>query len=94
MTEVAAEKHSRSFRMPHTLVIVGALVVIVLLMSWIIPSGTYDRVEKDGRMVTVSGTYKQVEKDRLGRRRRRERQRSGFFRACAVAGRQRHAVEG
>ena len=31
-----------------------------------IPSGTYERVDKDGRTVTVSGTYQQVEKHRLG----------------------------
>lgn len=56
----------RAFRMPHTLVIVGALVVIVLLMSWIVPSGTYERVEKDGRQITVSGTYERVDKILLG----------------------------
>lgn len=56
----------RTFNMPHTLVIVGALVVIVLAMSWLIPSGTYDRAEKSGRTVTVPGTYHQVDKVYLG----------------------------
>ena len=31
-----------------------------------VPSGTYERVDKDGRMVTVPGTYQQVEKVYLG----------------------------
>lgn len=53
-------------RMPHTLVIVGSLVLLVLLMSWIVPSGTYDRVDREGRQVTVPGTYHQVEKQLLG----------------------------
>ena len=54
------------FRMPHTLVIVGALVVIVLVLSWVIPSGSYQRVEKDGRKITVPGSYQVVDKHRLG----------------------------
>jgi uncharacterized ion transporter superfamily protein YfcC len=62
----AAASPARSFRMPHTLVIVGSLVLIVLVMSWIVPSGTYQRIEKDGRQITVSGTYHGVEKVYLG----------------------------
>lgn len=56
----------RTFKMPHTLVIVGSLVVLVLLLSWIVPSGHYQTVEKNGRQVTVPGTYQQVEKVYLG----------------------------
>lgn len=56
----------RTFRMPHTLVIVGALVALVLALSWVVPSGSYQRVEKNGRQVTIPGTYQQVEKVRLG----------------------------
>ena len=56
----------RTFRMPHTLVIVGTLVVLVLALSWMVPSGTYQRIEKDGRQITVPGTYHQIEKVRLG----------------------------
>lgn len=56
----------RTFRMPHTLVIVGTLVVLVLALSWVVPSGTYKRVEKDGRQITIPGTYQQIEKVRLG----------------------------
>ena len=62
----AVSSTPRSFRMPHTLVIVGALVLIVLVTSWVIPSGTYDRAERDGRQVTVPGTYHAVEKVYLG----------------------------
>ncbi len=56
----------RGFRMPHTLVIVGSLIVLVLVMSWVIPSGSYQRVDQEGRQVTVSGTYQQVDKVWLG----------------------------
>ena len=54
------------FRMPHTLVIVAALIVLVLAMSWLVPSGSYERAERDGRQVTVPGTYQQVDKVHLG----------------------------
>jgi uncharacterized ion transporter superfamily protein YfcC len=62
----AARENGRSFRMPHTLVIVGSLVVLVLVLAWVLPSGTYETVEKEGRRVTVPGTYQQVEKTWLG----------------------------
>ncbi len=52
--------------MPHTLVIVASLVVLVLVLSWLVPSGTYERAEVDGRQVTVAGTYQQVDKVLLG----------------------------
>ena len=62
----APNASERSFRMPHTLVIVGSLIVLVLALSWLLPSGTYQRVEQDGRQITVPGTYQQVEKVYLG----------------------------
>jgi uncharacterized ion transporter superfamily protein YfcC len=56
--------------MPHTLVVVMALVVLVLALSWVVPSGEYQRVavktNEGVRNVTVAGTYQQVEKAYLG----------------------------
>jgi hypothetical protein len=61
---------STRFAMPHTLVVVMALVVLVLAASWVIPSGEYERVElqtSEGvRTVTVAGTYREVPKIYLG----------------------------
>ena len=62
----AATENGRTLRMPHTLVIVGSLIVFVLILAWLVPSGTYQTVEKAGRQVTVPGTYQQVEKIWLG----------------------------
>lgn len=56
----------RTLRMPHTLVIVGSLVLLVLVLSWVVPSGTYQRVEQGGRLVTVPGTYAPAAKTYLG----------------------------
>jgi uncharacterized ion transporter superfamily protein YfcC len=56
----------KTIRMPHTLVIVMALVVIVLVLSWVLPSGEFQRIEKAGRQVTVPGTFKYLPKAYLG----------------------------
>ncbi len=64
------EAPATGLKMPHTLVIVGALVLIVLVLSWLIPSGEYQRMEvltSEGlRKVTLPGTYHQVPKVLLG----------------------------
>jgi len=56
--------------MPHTLVVVMVLVILVLAMSWVIPSGEYQRVKVETsegvRNVTVAGTFHEVPKVRLG----------------------------
>ncbi|HEX7613918.1 MAG TPA: Na+/H+ antiporter NhaC family protein [Thermoanaerobaculia bacterium] len=56
----------RRIRMPHTLVIVGSLIVLVLVLSWLVPSGVYQTVDKGGRQVTIPGTYQRVAKVVLG----------------------------
>jgi uncharacterized ion transporter superfamily protein YfcC len=56
--------------MPHTLVVVMLLVILVLALSWVVPSGEYQRASvqtsSGTRSVTVAGTYQQVEKVYLG----------------------------
>ncbi len=61
---------SKRFAMPHTLVVVMALVILVLAASWVIPSGEYQRAKvqtsEGARSVTVAGTYREVPKVYLG----------------------------
>ena len=62
---------TRGLKMPHTLVIVGGLVLLVLLLSWLVPSGEFQRLEKvlpDGARlkVPVDGTYQVLPKRYLG----------------------------
>lgn len=67
MSEPQVEDGTKpKFRMPHTLVVVAALIAVVLALSWLIPSGSFERVEKDGRQIPVPGTYHEVQKERLG----------------------------
>ncbi|MBM3311014.1 MAG: YfcC family protein, partial [Candidatus Aminicenantes bacterium] len=45
-------------RLPHTLVLIYAMVVLTVIATWVVPGGEYQRVEKDGRSVPVDGTFR------------------------------------
>jgi len=44
-------------RLPHTLVLIYAMVILTVVATWIVPGGQYQRAEKDGRTVPVAGTF-------------------------------------
>ena len=48
----------RKFKVPHTLVILFSMVVIAQLLTYIVPAGSFDRVETEsGRMQVVPGSF-------------------------------------
>lgn len=61
---MAAEssKGIKQFKVPHVYAIIFALMVVFAVLTWIVPSGSYQRQEVNGREVTVAGTYEQSEK--------------------------------
>ncbi|WP_195544303.1 YfcC family protein [Collinsella aerofaciens] len=61
---MAAEssKGIKQFKVPHVYAIIFALMVIFAVLTWIVPSGSYQRQEVNGREVAVAGTYEQSEK--------------------------------
>ena len=61
---MAAEssKGIKQFKVPHVYAIIFALMVIFAVLTWLVPSGSYQRQEVNGREVTVAGTYEQSEK--------------------------------
>lgn len=61
---MAAEssKGIKQFKVPHVYAIIFALMVIFAVLTWIVPSGSYQRQEVNGREVTVAGAYEQSEK--------------------------------
>ena len=61
---MAAEssKGIKQFKVPHVYAIIFAPMVIFAVLTWIVPSGSYQRQEVNGREVTVAGTYEQSEK--------------------------------
>jgi len=44
-------------KLPHTLVLIYAMVVLTVVATWIVPGGEYQRAEKDGRVVPVAGSF-------------------------------------
>ncbi len=64
------EKKKRKFKLPHTLVLIYILVIMVYALTWVIPSGTFQRVEKEidgtNRTLTVPGSFQFVEKKTVG----------------------------
>lgn len=62
-------KKQRKLTMPDTLIIVAAVVLLMAVLSWIVPSGTYEYQEVDVngtiRSVAVDGTYHQIDKSEV-----------------------------
>ena len=58
----AMEKKPKKLKLWHVYTIIFALLAVVTVLTWIIPSGQYQRTEVDGREVTVAGTYETVDK--------------------------------
>ena len=62
-------KGKRKLAMPDTLIIVASVVLLVAILSWIIPSGTYDYQEMNinGRIrnVAIDGTYHTIDKSEV-----------------------------
>lgn len=57
----------KKLSVPHTYVLLLLMVVICALLSWVVPSGSFDRVvDADGRTVVVAGSYQHVDSPALG----------------------------
>ena len=59
---MSEEQQSRPFRVPHTLVLMFGMMVVALVLSWILPAGSFETFTNDhGREVVEAGTYSQLE---------------------------------
>ncbi len=60
-TESAAKKKKKWLVMPDTYIIVGVIVLVMAVLTWVIPPGSYDYQEVDvnGRMksIAIDGTF-------------------------------------
>lgn len=56
-----SETKQKKFAFPHTLVIIFCMIIFVAILTYIIPAGTYDRIEEGGREVVVPGSFHYVE---------------------------------
>lgn len=51
----------KKFEMPHVYVILGTLLVIVTILTYIIPAGTYDFIEVNGKNVIDVNTFHYID---------------------------------
>lgn len=63
---MTARKEKRKFVMPHIYVILFALITISAIATYLVPSGSYDREEIDGRSVIIPDTFSFIEQSPLG----------------------------
>ena len=56
------EKKKKGAKIPHTYVILGIIIVIMTVLTWIVPAGEFDRAfdEATGRTIVVPGDRKSV----------------------------------
>lgn len=59
---MAETEKKRAFRVPHVYTIILVLMAVFAVLTWVVPSGSFERQEVNGREVTVSGTYAPVDK--------------------------------
>jgi len=53
--------------LPHAFVILFCLAILAAVVTWIVPSGTYDRVVNDqGRTLIIDGTYRVIDHQGIG----------------------------
>lgn len=55
----------KTFKVPHTFVLLFALIIVAVIGSYIIPAGEFDRAkdENSGRIVVVPGSFHRVEQN-------------------------------
>ena len=62
----STEPAPRGLRVPHTLVLLFGMIVLALLLTYVLPTGSFERVQNDaGREQVVPGSYRPVEAERL-----------------------------
>lgn len=55
-----------SQRIPDSVLIILGILIVFIALTWILPTGQFDRVEFEGRQVVVPGTYKAIEANPQG----------------------------
>lgn len=55
---------SKPFRVPHTLVLMFAMMVVALVLTWILPAGSFETELNDaGREMVIPETFETIEED-------------------------------
>ena len=66
MTKKNISEKSFFERVPHAITIVFFIILLVTGMTYILPAGTYERINLDGRSTVVPGSYKVIDSTPIG----------------------------
>lgn len=55
------EATKKKLQVPHVYILLLAIIFICTILTYLVPAGTYDMQEVDGRTIAVAGTYHEVE---------------------------------
>ena len=61
LSQVKKLQNKKNIKVPHTLVIITAIILLVSVATYFIPGGAYETVEQAGKTVVVDGSFKYVE---------------------------------
>lgn len=50
----------KKFKVPNSLVIIIAVMVLASILTYIIPAGVFERITQNGRTIVVNGSFKQI----------------------------------
>lgn len=64
-TKIQKEKRF-SLKMPDTFVLLFVILLLAAVATYLVPSGQFEKIEKDGLTVVVPGTYHNVEGNAVG----------------------------
>ncbi|MEM0934048.1 MAG: YfcC family protein, partial [Bacteroidota bacterium] len=53
-------------RIPHAITMLFGIIVLVSVLTYILPAGTYDRIVVDGRNTVVPNSYKTIPSTPIG----------------------------
>ncbi|MEM8848380.1 MAG: YfcC family protein, partial [Bacteroidota bacterium] len=53
-------------RIPHAITMLFGIIVLVSILTYILPAGTYERILVDGRSVVVPNSYKTIASTPIG----------------------------
>ncbi|HDP68034.1 MAG TPA: putative basic amino acid antiporter YfcC [Candidatus Marinimicrobia bacterium] len=56
----------KTIKAPNTYLLIFSIIIVTAVLTWMIPSGEYNRTEMDGRSVVVPGSYQPVESNPQG----------------------------
>lgn len=62
VTESSKRRLRDRLSIPHTYAIILTIVILVGVLSYVIPSGEFERVDVDGRLMVVPGTFDTIAK--------------------------------